>query len=345
MRRIGVAVLVLLAGGTMLLGGCGGEEETGAQLVALPTRTPLPVTETPTGSAAPQNVEIVSLQGQIDAFLTASETAGALDRIDLFNEYVLNQIPGCFQSTLWPDMEPLEIIASQGLNLPTAPMEDWRASADNFPEEQLIQAVGDALGRAELLLPSDRRLRICLVPVPPPATQEDVPNAGLSSLVLGADLAVISCAAGPTCLDKIGQEVAHGYASAYQIGQSGLTGVEIPLLAFAITSGRADDFARQLFPGAVFPWTDALTPEQEVDVWSRMQEYLATTYSDYPGYRNMDRFLYGGANSTRYPRFGGLYIGGRIAAAYRARHPDAAPADLMALTPETLLAESGYAPG
>jgi hypothetical protein len=155
----------------------------------------------------------------------------------------------------------------------------------------------------------------------------------------------VTCSAGALCLERVRPDVAHAYSMAYQIDRAGLTAFETPLLDYVITYGRGEDFARQMMPDAAFRWDDALTQEQEIDVWARMQEYLDTTYQDYPGYRNVDRFLYGEPDSDRYPLWGGAYIGGRIVRAYRERHPDISVADLSVLDSKALLADSGYAPG
>jgi hypothetical protein len=332
----------------LALAACGTPGEVAPRLVALPTRTPAPITPTPAevAAAAPSNIEVISLHGAIDAFLTASEAASPLERIDLFIQHVLTPHPACFEGSLWLGAQPLETLDNLGLNLPSVDMENWRASVDAFPETQALAAAEDALREAYALLPRDTVLRVCVAPVPGPRRPfEEAPDGGLNIQVMGSDLVLALCSAGESCLEPLRSRIAGGYGYAYQIEQVGLTGAEIPLLGWAVYQGRADDLALRLFPDASFPWTDALTPEQEATVWEAMQEYLQTTYSDYPGYRNVDRFLYGYGGQERFPPWGGIYIGEQIVAAYRASHPDVTPAELMALDLETLLAGSGYAPG
>jgi uncharacterized protein YjaZ len=76
-----------------------------------------------------------------------------------------------------------------------------------------------------------------------------------------------------------------------------------------------------------------------------MQNFTATTYQDYPDYRRIPRFLYGSSDTTRYPTWGGIYIGDQIVRAYRTSHPDVTFPELADMPPEDILAGSGYAPG
>ena len=338
-RAASVSLLALLIAG---LAACGGEEKSAPKLAAIPTRTPVPVTATPEVTPMAANVRVISLKDNIDAFLTASETASALDRIDLFNRYVIQLAPECFSGEFYPGVQPLEML---GFNLTSIPMEGWREATDSFPEEDLSASVMETLEIAMQRLPVERAIVVCLAPMPPFGPPEDVENSGVAVQVLGGDRLIITCSAGSICLERAGWEVVYAYSVAYQMSLAGLTAFETPLLAYIIYAGRAEDFVRQMMPDATFRWDDALTPEQEIDVWARMQAYLDTTYQDYPGYRNVDRFIYGQPGSDRYPRWGGLYIGSRIVRAYRERHPDISAADLAALSPEDVLAASGYSPG
>ncbi len=342
LRAAQVGLPVLLVVLAAALGACGSDEAAAPKLAAIPTRTPVPATSTPETGQPSVAVEVISLRDEIDAFLTASETASAVDRIDLFSEHVIQPAGECLSGAFYPGVEPLEML---GFNLTSIPMEGWREATDSFPEKDLVASVNDTLAAAVALLPADRSITVCLMPVPLFGPPEDIVNSGVGVQALAGDHLVLTCSAGSICLERVGPEVAHAYSMAYQIDRAGLTAFEMPLLAYVVAYGRGEDFARQLMPETTFRWDGALTPEQEIDLWTRMQEYLETTYQDYPGYRNMDPFLYGEPNSDRYPRFGGQYIGSRIVRAYRLQHPDISAAELATLPPKTLLADSGYSPG
>ncbi|MBN1202861.1 MAG: hypothetical protein JXJ20_13515 [Anaerolineae bacterium] len=352
-----VWLVVILA-----LSACGGEDEETPNLSAPPTRTPVPTAEAtdepPSANTAPAHIEVRSLYGEIDAFLTASETASALDRVDLATEYIVTPAEECLTASFWPGWEPLQVINAH-VELATANMVAWRESTDIFPEADLVQATNRILADLQAVLPIDDTLRVCLVPAPHPGDRppdeaadleqpagetENPAITGLGALVLGSDLIVASCWAGDNCLNGVDVEIAFAYGQAYQIRQSGQTGVTLPLLDYAVYSGRNEVLARHFAPEATFPWTNALTPEQEATLWSRMQEYLDINYQQRTNIRKYERYLFG-AGTEEYPTMGGLYIGSQIVRAYLESHPDTAYPELFALPPGTLLAESGYAPG
>ncbi|MBN1679760.1 MAG: hypothetical protein JW966_05675 [Anaerolineae bacterium] len=334
-RLVGLPVLI-----AVLLSGCGGEDESAPELAVLPTRTPVPATDAPVDEPS-AHYEVVSLQDEVNAYLAAADAAGALDRIDLFREHVIQQAPECAQSEMWPEAQPLELF---DFNLVEVDNVTWHEVVDTFPEDGIMQVVSETMEQTVPLLPPPQPVRICLVPVPRNGPPEDQPDGGVNVIVFSDDLIIIACSAGSLCLDYLPDKLAFFYSYAYQVGQTGWIGGETPLLGFAVYFGRGTDFARQINPDAVFAWDDALTPEKEADVWSRMQEFLLTTYQDWPEYRNVNRFMYGDQDQDRFPAWGGAYIGTQIVSAYRERHPDVSLVELAALPPDILLADSGYTP-
>lgn len=342
-----LSILLMLV---ILLSACGGDTKESPRLSAPPTRTAVPATE----EAAPdefgvENIQLVSLGSEMDAFLTASETVGALERVDVFSQTVIAPAPECWTSSLWPGWQSLEQLDSMNVNLPSVDMAAWRATTDAFPEEDLMRQSAEILREARAALPLDQPLRVCFAPMPPPRffgpdQEGEVPNNGLRVDVFGSVI-YVGCADTASCAEQLDADLADAYAVAYQIVTSGHEGLDISLLSWVVMYGRAAVFGRDLVPGATFFTDTEMAPEIEADVWSRMQEYLTTTYNDYPGYRNVDYFLYGrDGRADQYPPYGGYYIGERIVRAYQASHPDATMADIMALDATTLAAESGYAP-
>jgi hypothetical protein len=228
------------------------------------------------------------------------------------------------------------------LDLVSLDLAAWRTAETLFPETELRTAIEDMLSRASDVLLVEDELRICMVAIPGRTAPEDAPNGGVDAQVLGGDLALAWCSAGDYCLPYFGQQIAYAYHYAYQINHTGLTIADMPLLNMAIFNARAADFTRYLYPDAAFPWENALTAEQEAKLWADMSPYFGTTYQDYPDYRKIDRFLYGFTNPELYPAWGGLFLGEQIVSAYRSSHPDVTFAELAALSPQTLLEESGY---
>lgn len=341
----GLGVVLILLG---LLPACGGEEETAPSLVALPTRTSVPATQTPEDApAAPEStatrVEVRSMVPEISAFLAEAETVSAFDRIDVFSRDVLIPAADCVASSLWPNVAPLEIVGSN-INLVTVPLDVWQASVESLPEAELMRRLDDSLAQAQALLPPVHDLRVCVMPVPEFGPLENVPNHGLGYFVLGGDLVVVTCSAGELCLKAVPYTVPQFYGYAYQAAVDDRQGIEFSLLDMVIMYGRANALALSLEPEGEYLWAAALTPEQEVDLWGRMQEYLNAYYTDYPAGRRIDDILYG-SGTGHYPAWGGIYIGTQIALAYQSSHPEVSFSDLFAFPPDVLLAESGYTPG
>jgi hypothetical protein len=105
------------------------------------------------------NFTVISLWDEIDAFLTAAETASPLDRPDLFTQHVINAEPECMDPSYFPDTLPLEIVAAN-LDLISIDLAVWRYSVDAFSEQDLIDETWEALAQAAALLPTTTPLRV-----------------------------------------------------------------------------------------------------------------------------------------------------------------------------------------
>ncbi len=343
MRGISGLVILLL-----LLAACGSDERDTPNLAAPPTRTAIPPTATTEiisdpGAEPGTNVLVISMLPEVNAFLTAAEAASPLDRPTLFDQHIAQARPDCVTPSYYPGVQPLEMFGP-ALDLVSLDLAAWRSAEAIFPEAELRTAINDMLQRAEEVFPVEPDIRICILPIPGRTAPQEAPNGGVDAQVLGGDLVLAWCSAGDYCLPYFGQQIAYTYHYAYQISQAGLTIDDMTLLNMAIFNARASDFTRHLYPEASFPWENALTPEQESKLWADMSPYFAITYQDYPDYRKIDRFLYGYTNPELYPAWGGLFLGEQILSAYRESHPEVTLAELAALSPQTVLEESGYAP-
>lgn len=110
------------------------------------------------------------------------------------------------------------------------------------------------------------------------------------------------------------------------------------LLTGLLIDGEADTFAKMLFPEMHPSWIDALSPLQEAEQWTQMQEFL---YGD--DVTVYERFFFGDESKAT-PGSTAYTIGYHIVQAYLTRHPLSRVFDLMNLDAQTILAESGYRP-
>ena len=349
MKRIGWRGLVVL-GGLMLawgLAACGEEVEVAPQLAAPPTRTPQPPTPTPSVADRLANITITFLDEPIAAYLDAAEGRSPIDRPDIFSDTVIAAVPDCFASTYHPGVEPLELLQFNPVSVDN---DAWRAVLAALPREAMETALRDTLVTVITALPLDYSLRLCIVPVPTPHPQDtpetDTPPEIHGAEALSPDLLIMWCSGVDSCTEFLATDLAYAYYYAVQIGHTGLIYPDVPLLHFMLYAARAAEFTRALFPGATYPWDGfTLSPEQEATLWAAMQPHLRVTYSERIESRKIERFLNGRANSPDYPLWGGMIIAEHILQAYRDRHPELSWAELAAVPPETLLEESGYAPG
>lgn len=107
------------------------------------------------------------------------------------------------------------------------------------------------------------------------------------------------------------------------------------LIEALVTEGLATSFQRDLWPRKPAPWGDALTPEQEAELWPQIQSAAGTS-------GQARRWLFG---SEGIPRWTGYTIGTRIVDAFRAGHPEVSWAELTRMPAAAILATSGYDPG
>lgn len=347
MKRVAaIAILVIAA---LAITACGNGEESAPVLAPLPTRTPVPATPTaePSAPAPVAATEVIDLSVALGAFLDAAQTISPLERSIAFDEYVTRSHPECATITLFPGSQLVQMLDQAGLDLVRADLDAWQQAIADFPAESVRAEVQAEMARvAELLppAPGDPSPRICLLPVPPWPEHGDLPEATAGAQTLGPDLILVWCAAGAQCAEMLRPSLAYHAAYAYQIAASGLTMETMTLLDMALVHGRAADVALALHPDAAFDWQVTLEPAVEAELWSRMRDYLGTTYQDYPDYRKIERFLYG-RETGEYPAMGGLYIGLQIVRAYHLAHPEVSYAALARMSAPDVLAASGYAPG
>ncbi|HML24058.1 MAG TPA: DUF2268 domain-containing putative Zn-dependent protease [Aggregatilinea sp.] len=348
-RRAGGAVI---AGLVLALGaaGCSGTEES-PKLVAIPTRTPVPATEEAAGETQ-DTATVISLDPALRDFMGVAMDASPLDRLDLFREQVMTPVSQCFDGSFWPDWNPEQLLGSGGIGLVSMDLQRWLDLLDSFPNDVAVSTIEDALAQTQALLPMEQSFTFCLLPLPlpmwydGPAPEDQGPVSEVQAQILASnlDLIAVICTGSDICLDRLSIESMQAYGMLYQAYHSGKNGAETSLLDMMIRSARAAYLVRQIQPDAAFPWDGALTADQEAMLWGSIQDTLAVTYGDYPQSRNIDRVLQGTANTARYPTSGGYYLGEQIVQTYISAHPDVSLAELFALDPEALLAESGYAP-
>ena len=110
------------------------------------------------------------------------------------------------------------------------------------------------------------------------------------------------------------------------------------LLDALVAEGLADVFAMDIHQGLTPPWTDALGPKLEQQVWPRVHRRFNVSDPN-----EIRRVLFG--DNDRIPIWTGYTIGYRIVRRYLDGKPGVQPASLVGMLASAVFEGSGYGPG
>jgi hypothetical protein len=343
--RVVVSVLLLIT----LLSACGGENGNDTALETVPTRTAPPAASVDAQDAdAPYR--IVSLREPVAGFFAAD--VGVLDQSGEFLQRMINAGSPCFTESLNPGEQFQVLYDLRYLNFPMLDLDPWITAEAVFPEAELTQAVAAVLDGLADMLPQDRVLGVCLIPVPH-ITMPEHPGVdwressprvtALDDLTVfaqdGATL-IVACAS-ESCVEEVPVAVTRAVAVAWQLDRAYSDLAGLPMDQRMIVEARADVFTLTRYPEAVLPWR-AIDPNEDrlLNTWlwigNALEDpnaVLALTHNLLYGERIWDDGVF--------QVWGGMYLGGQIVDAYTASHPDLAWEDLAALDAKTIIVDSG----
>ena len=336
---------------SILLAACGsGSDSTPPKLAALPTRTPAPVTPTPTAGSV-QPVRVLSMGDAFAHFLDRAGTLNPLDQKIDFISQMQTENGDCFSAQRSGGADYPLITTLTTIALPVMDQTAWRDAIAALPDTALAEQVVALFGQWSAEMPLPRPVTACLLPIPqmdrPAETDRfntdvlPLPLAfdPLNVILAKGDLMWITCSAGPACLDQLEPELARGYALAYQYQKQGVTISSADVLTRVIDEGRASVYARTVDPAASFRWDAGLSAEDEFMI--RRQLYYASQGTPFYGASN-DMIVFGRMDRVAFPPWGGLIVGEKIVNLYLEQYPGLVWTELAAL-PATLIVEaSGY---
>ncbi|MEM7504133.1 MAG: DUF2268 domain-containing putative Zn-dependent protease [Pseudomonadota bacterium] len=222
----------------------------------------------------------------------------------------------------------------------STPAEDVSALSEvikQIQQSDAIERIQDAANTANELLPIDE-LTICVFAVPPDSGMADfVVNTfnGVFGFVESPGVLWMQLLPTEGWLDEIYPGFAHEYYHAAAHPDNPMGTNEITLLDLLVNEGGADSFAAILYPDFVPSWTRAISLEQEIELWPRVQRALNTN-----DFAVIQDYLYGDGESI--PDQAGYTIGFQIVQGYLAAHPDDPPIVWSRVDPKVVLDESGY---
>lgn len=129
--------------------------------------------------------------------------------------------------------------------------------------------------------------------------------------------------------------IAHEYHHSTWTSQFYRANQREKLMDRLIFEGKADSFAHLVYPQVRAPWTNALSEKEERKQWERISAQRDSTDS-----LLKSNYMVGDNEGT--PTWTGYTIGYHIVQSYLETHPDVSIQAWTELSPEELLAQSGY---
>ncbi len=159
-------------------------------------------------------------------------------------------------------------------------------------------------------------------------------NIGVTAITVGSGKIIISIDPVFNGWEQQLQAVlAHEYHHSVWTARN-FTTVDFTPLEYLVFEGRADSFAKYVWPNVSSPWTDRLSTAQERRVWNIIKPHLHE-----PGSEWNDLVMNG---TDEIPHASGYTIGYHIVEAYRENHPEITQFEMIDLDPLKILHESGY---
>lgn len=273
-------------------------------------------------SAAAPNFHVVFAYEGVARYIQALREEPEAAPLDLFRKHVGEPYSECYLSPL-----PMTFFrAPNYLTELESVIEALRAS-------RLEESVKMALKRSAKYL-SGPDITVCIGVLDPN-------NAGVREGMNGitgwaGQEIVLEIYPEPGWLDFLPYVVAHEYHHVVMVDRYIDATQPATLLETLLLEGRADTFARQLYPNITPPWVagEALSQEQEREQWAFMKSRLTST--DIVVLR---AYLFGGGGI---PRWTGYTIGFRIMETFLKRHPDLDVETWSSMEAEAILRLSGY---
>jgi uncharacterized protein YjaZ len=287
----------------------------------------------------PDNFVIVpAFEGQAE-YIAAVRADPSADKDALYQKYVTDRYRESCGSNGLVSVDPMRTIL---INHPIGDLDQLEEGVQIIREADIVQLAKTALQKSSTLLPGSKITACLFVLDPDQQGFVSLYMHGVYGFTFSPAQIVIGIAhRNEEWRDWAAYTVAHEYGHAIffqkfcepQCTQADWA--KIDLLDTLLFEGRADSFARTLYPNLEAPWVTALTPEQEAAQWRGIQEYLTSTSpNDWP------RFLYGDGNQI--PHWTGYTIGFHIVQKYIQSHPRSSPAEWIKLGSRELLTGGGY---
>lgn len=196
------------------------------------------------------------------------------------------------------------------------------------------EVVEEALHQASTLLHGPDTT-VCIAALDPRDTFVRKNMHGVAGFTLGSGKILSQVSIQDDWRDWVSYLVAHEYHHSVWTSLHYEKSKGRDLLNYLVFEGKADSFARLVYPDIKAPWTDALAPDQEARQWRKMEPQLSIT-----NYAMKQRYMFGGGRSV--PLWSGYTIGFHIVQSFLQQTPEATIDEWTAMDANDVLAQSGY---
>ena len=274
-----------------------------------------------------QKFTIISTYEGLTAYVEAARAASNIGLNALFRQYVV--------APYWEDCaDGTENMNREKDSITPIKDMDYLTSAVAIPRDSNVeQMVEEALQKSAKVL-SGPNTTVCIIVADPQSTfVRDYMN-GVSGSTVRAGKIWLEIYPNGDWRDWIPYTLAHEYHHSVWMDRQGRQSKLSDMVDYLVSEGRADSFARLVYPNVAAPWTEALTPEQEMTQWRAMQQSL-----DARAPATHRKFMFGGSDV---PRWTGYTIGFHIVQSYLQKNPQVPVDEWTTMDAHELLDESGY---
>lgn len=209
-------------------------------------------------------------------------------------------------------------------------------------QDEMVSVITDALTKSRTLLKDDS-ITICIAPSNADIKETIKFMDGVIAWTLGSKLICIVIDPNIVKLPvTLASCIAHEFNHAYWCKTYYNSSFQWTLLNNLISEGRADSYAHLLYPDAKCPWDSALTEQDKIALWKRIQPLLQKV--DHSVYSEV---MFGSTKDTAgsFPISGGYTLGYSIVQSAIKNFPKLSPKELSALSADSILELSDYKTG
>ena len=213
-------------------------------------------------------------------------------------------------------------------------LETWKVALQELAAADLAGAVEEGVTKSTSLLSADP-ITFCVFALHPKDSFVIDRMGGVVGSTLSDTTVYLVTYPVAGWLEWVALTVAHEYHHAAWMQRFPNGFDDFRLTDYLVFEGKADSFAKLVYPNLAAPWTKALSPEQEREQWEALQPHLKTRNVGFQG-----QIMFGG---ERYPTWTGYTIGFNIVQAFL-ENSDMTVETWTELDAPELLERSGYAP-